>query len=403
MRWLAVAAAGVWALLCGLPSAADMTASTARPAGGQRVILGRLVDLGAMRAVKTLTETPPDEELTTADEARAILLGCDGRLQGWDLARDGPAWTKGARVPCQHLVFGGGHVYAVCGDAFVSFRVGDGATQPLDTGRGVMEGVAVGSLVAVRNSRGLMMLFDSATNNQVARKMLPELSRADYAELLASPAASGPCLVAHEQGPKLRNGWACRVGCYDRRLKPLWKRTISFPFDPETAYAMVRQAGPGHVVLDDQPPGMPRRGQGRGVTVRLRDGEVSEFADGTFATLEKRDGELVTARAVLDLLRPPPKPAWDHPGFAFRSAHVASDADRAYALIVNESTELAGVELSSGRVLFRVPVALGNAVWTVEMARGFPIVRSRSEREWRASIHDPATGRVLYEDQRALH
>ncbi len=40
------------------------------------------------------------------------------------------------------------------------------------------------------------------------------------------------CLVAHEQGPKLRNGWACRVGCYDRHLKPLWERTISFPLDP---------------------------------------------------------------------------------------------------------------------------------------------------------------------------
>ncbi len=401
MRWPA-AAAGVWALLCGLPSAADMTASTARPTGGQRVILGRLVDLGAMRAVKTLTETPPDEELTTADEARAILLGCDGRLQGWDLARDGPAWTKSARG-CQHLVLGGPHVYAVCINKFMSFRVGDGASRTLDDGPEAMDGVAVGSLVAVWRNSGLVTLFDTASNRQVARRMLPKLSRAKYAELLASPAASGPCLVAHEQGPKLRNGWACRVGCYDRRLKPLWERTISFPFDPETAYAMIRQAGPGHVVLDDQPPGMPRRGQGRGVTVRLRDGEVSEFADGTFATLEKRDGELVTARAVLDLLRPPSKQAWDHPGFAFRSARVVSDGERAYALIVNESTELAGVELSSGRVMFRVPVALGNAVWTLEMARGFPIVRSRSEREWRASIHDPATGRVLYEDQRALH
>jgi hypothetical protein len=138
------------------------------------------------------------------------------------------------------------------------------------------------------------------------------------------------------------------------------------------------------------------------VTVRLRDGTISEFADGTFASLEKRGGERVTAQAVLDLLRPPPRPAWDHPGFAFRSARVAVDGERAYALIVNESTELVGVELSSGRVLFRVPVALGNADWALELARGFPIIRSRSEREWRASIHDPSTGRVLYEDQRAM-
>jgi hypothetical protein len=366
------------------------------------VILGRLVDLGAMRAVRTLTEAPPDEELTTADEARAILLGCDGRLRGWDLVREGPAWTKGARVPCQHLVFGGGHVYAVCGDAFVSFRVGDGATQALDTGRGVMEGVAVGSLVAVRNSRGLVMLFDTASNRRVARKMLPELARALHPQLFASPGASGPCAVAHKMDPKEPNGWAYRIGCYDRRLERLWKRTISFPLDPEATYFMVRQAGPHHVVLDDQPLDEKGRGQGRGVTVRLRDGTISEFANGTFATLEKRDGQRVTVPAVLDLLHPPSKPAWDHPGFAFRGARVASDGERAYALIVNETTELAGVELSSGRVLFRVPVALGNAVWTLEMARGFPIVRSRSEREWRASIHDPATGRVLYEDQRAM-
>lgn len=402
MRWPALAAAAVsWTLLCSLPSPADATASTARPAAGQRVILGRLVDLGAMRAVKTLTETPPDEELTTADEARAILLGCDGRLQGWDLAREGPAWTKSARG-CQHLVLGGPHVYAVCINKFMSFQVGDGASRTLDDGPEVMEGVAVGPLVAVRSRSGRVTLFDAATNSQVVRKALPELVRALHPQLFASPGASGPCVVAHKMDPKLPNGWAYRIGCYDRRLERLWKRTISFPLDPEATYFMVRQAGPHHVVLDDQPLDERGRGQGRGVTVRLRDGTISEFADGTFASLEKRGGERVTAQAVLDLLRPPPKPAWDHPGFAFRSARVAVDGERAYALIVNESTELVGVELSSGRVLFRVPVALGNADWALELARGFPIIRSRSEREWRASIHDPSTGRVLYEDQRAM-
>jgi hypothetical protein len=366
------------------------------------VILGRLVDLGTMRAERTLAEVPPDEELTTADGTSAVLLLRDGRMQGWKLPGEGAAWTRGSGAPCQGLVAGGPHLYAVCGNAFVSFRVGDGAAEELDGGPEVMDGIAVGSLVAVRKSAGRVALFETATNKLVARKALPELSRALHAELVTSPTVSGPCLVAHERGKKVPNRWGYRIGCYDNRLQPVWNRTISFPLDPEATYDMVRQAGPYHVLLDDQPPQDRWKSKGRGVTVRLRDGAVDEFADGTFATLEKRDGERVMAPVILDLLRRPLNPTTENHGFLHRHARVASDGERAFLLIVNERTELAGVELGSGRILFRVPVTLGTSVWTLETARGLPIVRSRSTREWRATIHDPVTGRVLYEDRRPL-
>jgi hypothetical protein len=46
-----------------------------------------------------------------------------------------------------------------------------------------------------------------------------------------------------------------------------------------------------------------------------------------------------------------------------------------------------------------IPVGLGG---TLELAGGYPIVRTKLgvSEKWRVTVHDPTTGRVLYEDHR---
>jgi hypothetical protein len=80
-------------------------------------------------------------------------------------------------------------------------------------------------------------------------------------------------------------------------------------------------------------------------------------------------------------------------------AKIATIHDRVFAVIANGTTALAGIDRSTGHVLFLTPIWVGT-VWSLFVEGGLPIVRSRSSDLWVVTIHDPATGTVRYRDSR---
>jgi hypothetical protein len=133
--------------------------------------------------------------------------------------------------------------------------------------------------------------------------------------------------------------------------------------------------------------------------LRWRDGEVARFNDKTFATLENVQGERLSSD--VDVFRRKRDPANEHEDIPLRQAKVAGDEKRAFALIANGATVLAGVDRATGRELFLVPLPLGDS-WNLEIADGMPVVRTRFADRWEVTIHDPTTGSVLYRDTRPL-
>jgi hypothetical protein len=132
--------------------------------------------------------------------------------------------------------------------------------------------------------------------------------------------------------------------------------------------------------------------------MRWRDGQPYRFDDRTVATIEDGNGERLTLDSdVFALTRnlPLQNPAQ----FLLREAKVVSDDNRAFALIANHATGLAGVDRATGHVLFLIPVSL-SAVWNIDIAAGMPIVRTRDSARWIVTIHDPRTGVVVYRDAR---
>jgi hypothetical protein len=154
-------------------------------------------------------------------------------------------------------------------------------------------------------------------------------------------------------------------------------------------------------VLDDQDSTVESSsilGLGKGLVVRWRDGRAEPFTDKTFATVEDAAGaRLRTDSDIFNLTRTlaPPDPM----NLPRRFAKVVADRDRVFAVIVNGTTALAGLDRSTGHVLFLVPVSLGS-VWTLQLEGGLPVIQSRFAHRWEVTIHDPATGGVRYRGER---
>ena len=254
-----------------------------------------------------------------------------------------------------------------------------------------------GATVAVPGKQGSIALYSSATGQLLASKVLPELSRAFQTDILANPALHGICALGLVAGPK--NGLTYRAGCYDDSLTPQWSKAFRFGADHPIG---VRQLGPEHVVLDDQESVLDSAaagiGRGRGLVVRWRDGQATPFTDKTFTTLENAGGDpLRTDSDVFELTRT--LASADPMHLPLRFARVVADGEHVFALIVNGTTALAGIDRAIGHVWFLVRVAVG-PVWTLQLEGGMPVVRSQYAGTWEVTVHDPVTGEVRYRDSR---
>jgi hypothetical protein len=414
-----------WLVSCGGGGTVGDSAAvgkTARPdaaAAGKSVsplmvlLLGRAVNLRTMRAERTLTEIPPEVELSdmAADVAAARLDdGGEGHLEAFRLSTGALLWRKEPFEPCRDLWLAAGHLYAECGDKLLSYAPTNGAEKVVDGGPQVTKALVFRSMVAAYHRDGRVALFDAATEKRIIQRRLPELARAWGGGIVAPESLPAICAYGRYLNPSMRRGWGYGIGCYSLKLLPLWSKTVSFDFSPDAAAAdvatvtseMVRQEGPSHLVLNDQHEAFQK--QINGVVVRWRDGQVFTFRDQTYATLEGTSGERLSSPDIAQLFNLARERDSPYEGFAGRSAKVVTDGKRAFVLIASdESTRLASVEMSTGHVLFSVPVTLGGADWKLEVVGGFPVVRTRfiqPPTHWHASVHDPATGRVVYEDER---
>ena len=218
--------------------------------------------------------------------------------------------------------------------------------------------------------------------------------------MIANPAGTGACVLGLEAGNHDR--WRYRAGCYDDRLTRSWTKDLPVNVARERLYD-VRQTGPRYLVLDDQSSLADTRappGPGDGLVLSWRDGSVARFHDGTFATLEDVRGERL--HPDVDVFAKTKDLAVEHEPFADREARVAGDDRRAFAVIVNGATALAGVDRATGHTLFLVPLPLGALIARFEVVEGFPIVSTRFSDRWVVTVHAPATGAVLYRDSRPL-
>jgi len=256
--------------------------------------------------------------------------------------------------------------------------------------------VSGGDIVAVPGKSGHIALYEAATGRLLASKVLPELSRAFQTDILPNPASRGICDLGLVAGPG--EGATYRAGCYDDSLRVQWSKAFKFR---ENRAVGVRQLGPTHLVLDDQETtGISDAGVGlgRGLVVRWRDGRAAPFTDKTFATLDDAAGELLQIDSdVFELTRTLAPP--DFMRLPLRFARIVADREHVFALIVNGTTALAGLDRTTGHVLFLVRVTLP-PVWTLELEGGLPVLRSQYTDRWEATVYDPGTGEVLYRDSR---
>jgi hypothetical protein len=378
-----------------------------------RVVLGRQVNLRTRRAVRTLTETPPEIEVTVPDADLAIVRVRDagmGHLQAFRLSTGASLWRKEPFRPCRDIWVAEGRVYGFCGDKLLSYSLADGGLAVVDPGPQVVEATVRGRLVAAYRDDGVVSLYRAGTNRRLASNRLPELARALDGGLVIPRSSEGLCVYGRHVPERPPGSWAYKLGCYDGALSPRWRKSVSFRLSPEVAHAdlltitsqMVHQEGPYHLVLNDQQEVDQK--QVNGVVVRWRDGLSTTFQDHTYATLEDERGERVPAPGALAAFAGGATTDVEHDFFGSSNAAVAYDRSRAYVLITdNRSPQLVAVDLRSARVLFRVPLRLGVLSHTLEVAEGLPIVRTQlwtKPSRWRATVHDPETGRVLYEDER---
>ena len=375
---------------------------TSRPhagmSSGRRVLLGRIVDLGRLEAVRTLTD-PPDEEITDVSDDIGVLLLRDSTIAAFRLTSGELVWERTPDAPCRQLLLAGARVYAGCGDKLLSYSVKNGDQKVVDDGPHAMNPLIAGPVVVSPRDNGQINLYDSVGDKPLASKVLPELAGAFHRYVLANPGSGGVCvlgLVAISA-----KHFTYRAGCYDDMLTLQWTRSLSMKVPRDSIYD-VRQLGPYFLVLDDQysvlDPARPP-GPGQGLVLRWRDGEVTRFKDKTFGTLENVQGERLSSDVgVFSRTR---DLANEHEDIPLRQAKVAGDGRRAFALIVNGATALAGVDRATGREIFLVPVLLGGS-WKLEIADGMPVVRTRFADRWVVTIHEPTTGSVLYRDTRPL-
>lgn len=321
------------------------------------------------------------------------MIPRSGDLQAFDL-RDGTLrWTRSTAAPCRHLAQAAGRIISGCGDKLLAFAATDGAETIIDAGPRALDPVVSGRRIVSPHSDGRLNVYDAADGHLTASDVPPELARAYHRNVLADPFGDGACVLG-------LTGTTYAAACYDAALKRKW--VTSLPATRGAAAFDLRQLGPRALVLDDQssPAGrLTKPSAGRGMVIAWRDGRTSPFTDGTFATVEDRAGKP---------LRPAPDPFTGAHAFPLsgdahplRAAQVVDDDGRAFALIRNGASALAGVDRATGRTLFLVPVALG-VLWRLELADGMPVVRTRFADRWTLTVHDPRTGAVLYRDSRPL-
>jgi hypothetical protein len=369
--------------------------SAARPAV-RRLLLGRVVDLAAFSAERTVAD-PPESEVTDPVADVGVVATRDLHVRGFRLSTGQQVWEQSPRAPCRSLQLAGGKVYAGCGDQLLAFPT-TGEDPIVVDKRGAGDPVVTGGLVVSPHQDGRLSVYDAATGKLRASKVAVEIARAFHMHVIANPAGAGACVLGLEVGTHDR--WTYRAGCYDDQLARSWTKDLPVNVARERLYD-VRQTGPRYLVLDDQSSLADTRappGPGNGLVMSWRDGAVTPFHDGTFATLEDARGE----RLHPDVFARTKELVVDHEPFADREARVASDDKRTFALIVNGATALAGVDRATGHTLFLVPLPLGALIGPFEIVEGLPIVRTRFSDRWVVTVHDPATGAVLYSDSRPL-
>jgi hypothetical protein len=371
------------------------------PAAGppvRRLLLGRVVDLASFSIERTLSE-PPESEVTDTAAAVGVVATRDLHVRGFRLSTGQQIWEQSPRAPCRSLQLAGGKVYAGCGDQLLAFATTGGDPIVVDKG-GAGDPIVAGALVLSPHQDGRLSVFDAASGKVRASKIPAELAKAFHTYVIANPGGAGACVLGLEVGNHDR--WTYRAGCYDDRLTRSWTKDLPVNVARERLYD-VRQTGTRYLVLDDQSSLANTRappGPGDGLVMSWRDGSVTPFHDGTFATLEDARGQRL--HADVDVFARTKDLVVDHEPFADREARVTGDDRRAFALIVNGATALAGVDRATGHTLFLVPLSLGALIGRFEVVEGFPIVRTRFSDRWVVTVHDPATGAVLYRDSRPL-
>jgi len=366
----------------------------------RHALLGRVVDLGEMKSLDTLADAP-DEEVSDPSGDVAVLLSVDSRLSGFRLSTGKPLWTRTTEAPCRHLALVEHEIYSGCGDGLYAFAEDTGEQRVIERGPGMGDPIVTGGgrIVASIHEGGRISLFRAGTHARVGSKVVPELERAFRRDVLPGPDSHGICVLGLSA---VAGRMFYRAGCYDDGLGRRWTKSLPLKVASDTQYE-VRQLGPRYLVLDDQNseresplPAEP----GPALVLRWKDGDVTLVHDQTFATIEDSSGERASPPPnVFVRTRELDSIASNGAGFPRREAEVVSDDQRSFAIIVNRAAGLAGVDRKTGRVLFLVPLRLGDT-WSLELAAGHPVIRTRSVDSWRASIYSPTSGAVLYQDVR---
>ena len=368
------------------------------------LLLGRVVDLGSMAAVRTLTTAPPDEERNDPASDLGVVMLHSGEIQAFRLSTGEQLWSRMPYAPCRTFFLAGPHVYANCGDRLLSYDHLDGHETIVDEGRRVQLGIATPDFVVSDHGGGRITLFDARDNKPIVSKVLRPLvhMQMEVDSLVPRPDAPGICFLGVvADGIFSSNEAGYTAACFDETLRPVWTKKLGFGRRAKFGYD-VRQGGPTHLVLRDDIFDSDEKTQKslRGVVIRWRDGEVTPFDDGTFATIEDEHGERITAPALLEVFAATKDLPMGNEWHRRAEAVTRVDGHRAFVLIKNEKSGLAGFDLVDKRVLFLVQAPVGQEGLSLDVVAGFPVVRSKVDAYPHVRVYDPQSGRVLYSDRR---
>lgn len=378
-----------------LVSAQDPPAAAPIARPQRRLLLGRWVNLATMRAEGDVSPGVPDFELNRPDLDFAVTYQVYGPFEGFRPSTGAKLWSERALPPCGSPVISGVHVYAQCEGNVLSYDIGNGSVQVVDSANEEM--AANESMMVTVSRRGRLRVFDALSNRLLAQRMLPWFKQSTHVELVLAPSQTNICLVSRDA---VSDHPVHSARCYDADLAPLWKRSVLQPTSRGEPMFDIRQRGPHHLVLDDQDVDAEHEAKGRGLVLRWRDGAVTRFDDGTFATIEDERGERITEPKALEVFNSTVGLLHQYWAYYGRRAWIAASGDRIFVLATNDSTGLAAIDAKTGRQIFVVQLPLGHSS-SLEVAGGYPIVRTQDQRMlWHATVHDPDTGRVLYRDER---
>jgi hypothetical protein len=377
------------------------------------VVLGRRVDLKTMRAEVTLTDSLPERELNSLVRDLSIIELRNGALEAYKISTGTRIWHAQMPAPSVALVLVGEHVYALCNNRVVAYRLSDGSSTTLSISATVRDLIAHGANLLAADDEGRVTVFEAVNNEKLASRVLPELEGSTLDDALVSHPDGAICVVGQSSDPRasalhgIQMPSTFALGCYDRELGSIWRKEVKFDVLPGEAPYQVVQLGPYHLVLEDQPnPGEDTpEVAGRGAIVRWRDGAVTAFSDHVFGTIEDANGDRLTTAPAADAFKAPIEPHWEREAIGVDRAIVRRSASRAYVLIAqgDKATGLSAFDTATGKPLFRTPVPLGASSWQLEIVGGYPIVRTsfiQNVEKTRVTIHDPDTGAVLYQDER---